>query len=113
VTFIPTLLATRRFPSVADELEKYDLIVLSDIPSDTILLHPDTFERGQRTPDRLAAVAEYVERGGGFLMIGGHMSFSGIERKARYAATALRDVLSRTGFDGDRVWWFTRSLRRA
>jgi len=23
------------------------------------------------------------------------------------------DALSRTGFDGDRVWWVTRSLQRA
>jgi uncharacterized membrane protein len=93
VTFMPTPLATRDFPSTAGELAAYDVVILSDIPSDTILLHPDTFERGLRTPDRLAAVAEFVERGGGLLMIGGYMSFSGIDGKARYAATALRDVL--------------------
>jgi uncharacterized membrane protein len=93
VTFIPTPLATQQFPATAEQLGAYDVVVLSDIPSDTILLHPDTFEHGKRTPDRLAALAAYVEGGGGFLMIGGYMSFSGIGGKARYAATALRDVL--------------------
>jgi uncharacterized membrane protein len=93
VRFIPTPLATRDFPSSENDLAEYDVIVFSDIPADTILLHPDTFERGLRTTDRLASLAAYVRRGGGFLMIGGYMSFSGMGGKARYGASALRDVL--------------------
>ena len=77
VTHIPNHLATEQFPWRADDLRAYDVVVLSDIGADTLQLHPDTFVRGQRTPDRLAEIAAYVDAGGGFLMVGGYMSFSG------------------------------------
>jgi uncharacterized membrane protein len=93
VTHVPNHTATREFPASAEALAPYDVIVLSDITSDTLLLHPDTTVRGQRTPDRLRLIGEHVSAGAGFLMIGGYMSFSGIEGKARYHATRLRDVL--------------------
>jgi uncharacterized membrane protein len=93
VTHVPNHTATREFPASADELAPYAVVVLSDITSDTLLLHPDTTVRGRRTPDRLRLLAEHTARGAGLLMIGGYMSFSGIEGKARYHATRLRDVL--------------------
>lgn len=93
VTHIPNHLATTRFPSTREELAAFDVVILSDLPADTLLLHPDTFVRGLRTPDRLALLAEWVADGGGFLMIGGYMSFSGFEGKARFQNTALADVL--------------------
>jgi len=93
VTHIPNHLATTDFPSTPAALEAFDVVVLSDIPSDTLLLHPDTFERGQRTPDRLALLRDYVSSGGGLAMVGGYMSFSGFDGKARYQATALSEPL--------------------
>ena len=104
VEHIPNHLATEQFPWTAEELSRYDLVVLSDISADTLQLHPDTFLRGQRRPDRLAAIAEFVAAGGGFLMVGGYMSFSGFEGKARFQGTAIEEVLpvKMLGFD-DRV----------
>ncbi len=104
VDHIPNHLATEDFPWTAEDLEPYDVVVLSDIGADTLHLHPDTFVRGQRTPDRLAGIAEYVEGGGGFLMVGGYMSFSGFEGKARFHGTAIEDILPvrMLGYD-DRV----------
>lgn len=104
VEHIPNHLATEQFPWTAEELRRYDLVVLSDISADTLQLHPDTFLRGQRRPDRLAAIAEFVAAGGGFLMVGGYMSFSGFEGKARFQGTAIEEVLpvKMLGFD-DRV----------
>lgn len=93
VTHVPNHTATREFPASADALAPYAVVVLSDITSDTLLLHPDTTVRYQRTPDRLRLLAEHAAGGAGLLMIGGYMSFSGIEGKARYHATRLRDVL--------------------
>jgi uncharacterized membrane protein len=93
VTHIPNHLATQQFPWTMDELDRFDVVVLSDIGSDTLLLHPDTFERGQRTTDRLRLLRDYVAAGRGVLMVGGYMSFSGIEGKARYHATALAEAL--------------------
>ena len=67
--------------------------MLSDIGADTLQLHPDTLVRGRRTPDRLEAVVEFVKGGGGLLMVGGYMSFSGFEGKARFHGTALEGPL--------------------
>lgn len=90
---IPNHTAAKTFPASAEALAPYGVVVLSDITSDTLLLHPDTTVRGERTPDRLRLIGEHVDGGAGLLMIGGYMSFSGIEGKARYQATRLRDVL--------------------
>lgn len=93
VTHIPNHLATTEFPAKLDALNDFDVVVLSDIPADTLLLHPETFEQGKRTPDRLQLLNDYVNQGRGLVMIGGYMSFSGFEGKARYQATALAESL--------------------
>jgi uncharacterized membrane protein len=90
---IPNHLATENFPTTHEALAHYDVVILSDIGADTLLLHPDTFVRGQRTPNRLAVIDDWVRSGGGFLMIGGYMSFSGFEAKGRYHATRVEDCL--------------------
>src|SRR5437867_3181097 len=56
--------ATLSFPSSLKSLTAYDVVILSDIGSDTLLLHPDTFVRSRITPNRLGLLADYV-RGGG------------------------------------------------
>jgi uncharacterized membrane protein len=93
-----------RFPWTVADVATYDVVVLSDISADTLQLHPDCLERGLRTPDRPRILADFVRLGGGLLMIGGYMSFSGIEGKARYQATPLAEVLpvEMLGYD-DRV----------
>lgn len=93
VAHIPNHLATREFPATVAALDEYDVVILSDIGADTLLLHPDTFVRGERTPNRLAVIDEWVQSGGGFLMVGGYMSFAGFEGKGRYHATAVERCL--------------------
>lgn len=93
VRHIPNHRATDDFPWNADALEEFDVVVLSDISADTLQLHPDTLIRGQRRPDRLAEIARYVAEGGGFLMVGGYMSFSGFEGKARFHGTEIERIL--------------------
>jgi uncharacterized membrane protein len=93
VTHIPNHDAIEKFPWTLDDFGAYDVVVMSDIPADTIQLHPAVFDRGERTPDRLRVLADFARGGGGVLMVGGYMSFSGIEGKARYQATPLADVL--------------------
>lgn len=85
--------ATEAFPSTVEGLEKYDVVILSDIGADTLLLHPDTFVKGERTPNRLTVIDEWVRSGGGFLMVGGYMSFAGFEGKGRYHGTPIEDCL--------------------
>ena len=93
VTYQPAHVAAREFPFDAQALSDYDCVMLSDIGANTLLLHPDTFVRSKVLPNRLEAIRDYVENGGGFVMIGGYMTFQGIDAKARYRDTAVADVL--------------------
>ncbi len=72
--------------------EQYDAIVISDIGSNTFLLQNDTLSTSHK-PNALELIKEYVNNGGGLLMIGGYLSFMGIEAKANYKNTVLADVL--------------------
>ncbi|HHS9133565.1 TPA: glutamine amidotransferase [Escherichia coli] len=76
-------------------------IVISDIGSNTFLLQNDTFYQLRIKPNALELIKEYVNNGGGLLMIGGYLSFMGIEAKANYKNTVLADVLPVTMLDGD------------
>jgi len=93
VTFLPNHEASRHFPSSADELAAYDVVVLSDIGANTLLLTNDTFLRGTPRPNRLKVLRDWVAGGGSLMMVGGYLSFQGIEAKANYRATALAPIL--------------------
>lgn len=93
VVFMPSHVAARDFPASAEALSVYACVILSDIGANTLLLHPDTFVRSKTMPNRLAALRDYVHRGGGLVMVGGYMTFQGIEGKAQYAGTAVEDAL--------------------
>ena len=67
----------RRSPSSS----AYDVVVLSDIGANSFLLTDETFLRSEQTTNRLvAAVRLRSRRGGGLVMVGGYMSFSGHRR---------------------------------
>jgi uncharacterized membrane protein len=93
VTYLPNHVAAQQFPRSVEELSAYDAVVLSDIGSNTLLLHPHTFLRGESRPNALDALAAWVEGGGALLMVGGYLSFQGIEAKANYRNTRLAEVL--------------------
>ena len=59
----------------------------------TLLLPPATFVNSKVTTNRLAVLRDWVASGGAIAMVGGYLSFQGIEGKANYRATALADVL--------------------
>jgi uncharacterized membrane protein len=82
-----------RFPRTADELDAFDVVVLSDIGSNSFQLPDETFLRSERSANRLSLLADFVGRGGGLVMIGGYMSFTGIDGKARYGMSPLAGVL--------------------
>lgn len=93
VDYMPCHIAAIKFPITLEDLEEYDVIILSDIGSNTLLLNEDVFKRGQKMPNRLELIKEFVHNGGGFGMMGGYMSFQGIDGKAKYAHTAIADIL--------------------
>ncbi len=90
---LPGHLVPTEFPMSADALATYDVIVLSDIGADSLLLHPDNFVRSQRTTNRLRLIADVVASGTGFMMIGGYYSFQGIQAAARFHRTPIEDIL--------------------
>lgn len=101
IDYMPAHEVQLRFPNDLEALEKYDSIVISDIGSNSFLLQNKTFYDGEVLPDSLDLIRQYVENGGGLLMIGGYLSFMGIEGKANYKNTILADVLPITMLDRD------------
>ena len=93
VDYLPGHQVPAQFPATPAQLADYTAVILSDIGANSILLAPQTFERSEPAPDRLAALEQYVRDGGGLLMIGGYLSFAGIEGKARYHGTPVEDAL--------------------
>ena len=65
VNFMPNHIVLREFPTTVKELETYGVVMLSDCGSNTLLLHPDTFDTSQQTPNRLQVIHDYVRGGGG------------------------------------------------
>ncbi len=93
VTFMQNHIAQQHFPETAEELKEYDVVILSDITSNTLLLDPDMMFKYNIHGNRLIAIRDYVAQGGGFVMIGGYMSYCGINGCARYNMTPLKDVI--------------------
>src|SRR5579872_5023632 len=93
ITYMPGHSAQRDFPQTTDALKAFDAIILSDLGSNTLLLHPDTWIHSRTTPNRLKLIRDYVKEGGALLMFGGYYSFQGINGGARYHKTAVEEIL--------------------
>ena len=91
--FMPSHIAAEEFPTGMDELKKYDVIILSDIGSNTLLLSRKVFIEGKTQPNRLKLIRQWVQEGGALCMCGGYLSFAGFEAKAKYFRTPIEDVL--------------------
>ena len=76
-------------------------MILSDIPADTLLLERACYADGLRVPNRLESLVSYVSDGGGLLMIGGYMSFSGHSGQANYRHSPLARILPVEMLAGD------------
>ncbi len=93
VTHLPGHLVPEQFPGTKEELDAYDIVVLSDIGANSIQLAPAVFERSIPGTDRLQELAEWTRAGGALLMIGGYLSFTGFQARACYAGTPVAEVL--------------------
>ena len=101
VDYMPAHTVQVAFPQTDEELAKYDVIVISDIGANTFLLQNDTFYNMKVLPNALGLIKQFVANGGGLLMIGGYLSFMGIEAKANYKNTLLAQVLPVEMLEGD------------
>ena len=90
---LPGHLVPEKFPLTRSELDAYSVVILSDIGSNSLLLHPATWLSGKPMPNRLMLLKEWVLDGGGLAMCGGYYSFAGIGASAKYYRTAVEEIL--------------------
>lgn len=93
VDWIRTNRVALSFPERQEELAPYGLVILSDVGSKSLLFHPQMLARSEPHPDRLRLLRDFVHQGGGLLMIGGWMSFAGIDGRACFHGSYLEEAL--------------------
>jgi uncharacterized membrane protein len=93
VTYVRSHEVSEKFPTSLEELQQYDAVALSDIGSNSFLLGNETFLRSRIMPNRLQLIVDFVRQGGGLVKIGGYMSFTGIDGRARYGMSPLASIL--------------------
>lgn len=93
VDYLPAHTIETAFPADPEWIRPYDLVIISDVGANSFLLTRSVFNRSQAEPNRLEIIREHVLGGAGLLMVGGYLSFSGIDAKARYADSPLADLL--------------------
>jgi len=90
---LPCHLVDSEFPKTLDELRQYDVVMFSDVGANTFNLPMSTFLQLQTTPNKLDMVRDFVQGGGGFAMIGGYLTFQGIQARGAYKNTAIETLL--------------------
>ena len=93
VEFLPNHLAAEKFPYTMEELKTYSCVILSDIGANTLMLPSQTFTKSIKMPDMTKVIRDYVMDGGALLMIGGYLTFSGVDAKGKWHDTAVQEVL--------------------
>lgn len=83
------------WPETDEELEAYDVVVFSDVGYNSVLFYPGLtppyeYPLGR---DRCQMVANFVNAGGGFIMVGGYLSFDGFNGIARWHDTVIEQIL--------------------
>ena len=98
---IPSHMVQYQFPTTVEALKEYDVVIFSDVGANTMNLPMNTFQRGRPEVNRLEVVKEYVRQGGAFAMIGGYLTFQGIQARGAYKRTAIEEILPVTLLEGD------------
>ena len=93
VSWMPAHAAQEDFPLTLNGLASADIVVLSDVGANTLLLHPDAYLRDKTTPNRLKLIRGWTMEGGALVMCGGYLSFSGFGARAFYRGTPVEEVL--------------------
>lgn len=90
VDYIPTSKAQREFPN---DFSPYDVVIYSDIGTDTIIMYEDRFLNCPMGASRLHSLQQFVKGGGGLAGIGGWLSFGGIYGMGKWHNTPLEQIL--------------------
>lgn len=82
-----------------DYLARSAAVIVSDVESRCFHLYPEFFDRSRRSgkvmafPDRLDSLKEYLRGGGGLMMLGGWLSFSGVRETGGWRRSRLAEAL--------------------
>jgi uncharacterized membrane protein len=101
VTYQPSHVATEQFPLKAEELAAFDVVILSDIGTNTLLMPYRTAVLSMPSANRLTLIEDFVRKGGGLMMIGGYLTFQGIQAKGNYKGSPVENVLPVELLPGD------------
>ncbi len=100
VSHIPNHLAPSQFPQTLEELQDFDVLIISDCGRNTLTMYPEMF-KVPMGPNKIALVAEYVRQGGSLIMAGGYVSFQGFQGKGNYHGSEIEEVLPINILDRD------------
>ena len=81
------------FPTTLEDLQKFDVVMISDCGANTFNLPMNTFTRLQRSVNKLELLKEFVEKGGALVMIGGYLTFQGIQARGCWKNTPVEEIL--------------------
>ena len=90
---LPSHQATEEFPDSIEDLKEYDVIMLSDIGSNSLLLNRKVFVEGEVAPNRLKLISEWVSNGGGFLYGRWLPLICWLPRGCKYHNTPIEPIL--------------------
>jgi uncharacterized membrane protein len=93
LTYMPGHEAPAALPFALEELSAYRAIIISDIGANSLLLPPDVWLNGKPRPNRLKLIREWTRAGGGLVMVGGYLTFQGIDGRGRWARTPVEEAL--------------------
>jgi uncharacterized membrane protein len=74
-------------------------MIISDVEAKCFHLYPNFFDRAKREnrvvtfPDRLDLIKDWIYDGGGLMMLGGWLSFSGVQGRSGWGRSRLANVL--------------------
>ncbi len=98
---LPSHLVESEFPKTKEELAEYDVVMISDCGANTFNLPMSTFIQLKQNQNKLQMLQEYVRAGGALVMIGGYLTFQGIEAKGAYKNTYVEETLPISLLHGD------------
>lgn len=90
---IPSHLVERDFPKSTIALSEFNVVMFSDVGANTMNIPMNVFMKSIPNPNKLELLREYVVAGGAFVMIGGYLSFMGIQGRGAYKHTPIEEIL--------------------
>lgn len=93
VNWMPAHEVPTGFPQERTGLDGTDVLILSDIGANSLLLHPDTWVHGRPSPNRLKLIRDWTHDGGALVMCGGYLSFQGINASGFYHRSPVEEAL--------------------